>query len=654
VNSKEDISQVFSDDGPLAKVIPGYVRRAGQVQLASRIWDAARNDHILVAEGPTGVGKSFAYGIPAILRAVTTGRPSLIVTANKALQDQLVDKDLPILAKALEGQVAFCFAALKGRSNYLCRRELSLRESRILHWPLGCEAEGDALSAWVSTSPDSGDRNDAPIVSDQTWRAVSVSGEDCDHQACEHFKSCFAERAIETASLAHVVVTNYDLFYAKLVHAPDTFWRQFGLVVLDEAHEAASIARRCFGTEITEWSIRQLATLLQDRAGERGLARELRRSVEPTFAKIADYVIQYRPTGRLKHRGFVNVDELCDVLDNVVAMDSKCGSCVRDEICALCMARTQARKRAESLAAGIRAFVGQSDDMTVYWFDYPTDPSRIAGATIKLCAAPYHVGDRLREIVFERYPAVVCVSATLAVGGSFDFIRQELGLTTPEITARMRTLQVPSPFDYERQAKFVVPLGIPFPTSENEAIFDKAAAQAIQQIVWECQGRTLVLFTSWRRLRSVVEQIRDNIDYPLLVQGDAPNNMLAKMFREDVNSILFATRSFWMGLDVAGESLSCLVIDKLPFESFDDPFIDMMKEKHPDTFYDDFYVPRAAIVLAQGAGRLIRSTTDTGVFVLLDQRIKTKRYGRKFLASLPFKGYSQDLADVGRFLGVTK
>jgi ATP-dependent DNA helicase DinG len=278
------------------------------------------------------------------------------------------------------------------------------------------------------------------------------------------------------------------------------------------------------------------------------------------------------------------------------------------------------------------------------------DVSRITGATVKLCAAPYHVGDQLRKLVFAKYPAIVCVSATLTSGGTFDFIRGELGLTDPVMTARTMTTRVASPFDYAKQAHFVIPYGIPFPTRENEEDFDRAAARALETLVHDCQGRTLALFTSWRRLNYIADYLRDKIDYPLLVQGDAPNKLLAQMFREQTNSVLLATKSFWMGLDVSGESLSCLVIDKLPFDSFDDPFVDMMKTKHPDSFYEDFYVPRAAIALAQGAGRLIRSTSDHGVFVLLDQRIKARRYGRAFLASLPFKGFSQDLADAGKFL----
>jgi ATP-dependent DNA helicase DinG len=649
-----EISKVFDDfTGTLAGIVPRYARREGQVQLAHDVDAAFAEGHILLAEGPTGVGKSFAYGVPAILHAATTGRPALIVTANKALQEQLVEKDLPLLAQALQTTLpgGFKFKLLKGRSNYLCQRELALYDSRSLNWPSGVESEGDAISAWAAAPPCSGDRADGPVgISDKAWRAVSVSGDDCDHNACVYYDTCYAEKAIQDAAQAHVVVVNYDLFYSKLVYSGDPMWSRFGYVILDEAHEAASIGRRCFGREVTEWSVRRLATALGDKLGERDLAKQLRTTVAPLFEKIANYALNTRG-GRIQDPGFVNIDDLCATLNETIQTAAgSCGMCTEDEICAQCNQRTQIRERARDLAKDIEAFVNQSDDSTAYWLDKPMDAARVTGATVKLCAAPYHVGDQLLKLVFEKYPSVVCVSATMTSGGNFDFIRGELGLTDPLATSRTRTLRVPSPFDYTKQARLVIPLGIPFPTSDNEALFDVAAAQALETIIRDCRGRTLALFTSWRRLKYVAEQLHDKIDYPLLVQGDAPNKILAQMFRDQTDSVLLATRSFWMGLDVSGESLSCLVIDKLPFESFDDPFVDMMKSKHPDTFFEDFYVPRAVLTLAQGAGRLIRSTSDHGVLVLLDQRIKAKRYGRAFLASLPFKGFSQDIADAGKFL----
>jgi ATP-dependent DNA helicase DinG len=648
------IDHIFDDfTGALASVVPSYARREGQVQLARDVNDTFERGGILLAEGPTGVGKSLAYAVPAILHALKTGKPALIVTANKALQDQLAEKDLPLLVKALQPIIpgGFRFKLLKGRSNYLCQNALGLYNGGGLNWPKDIANEGEAISAWSAAVPCSGDRNDAPVgISDKAWRAVSVSGDDCDHGACKNYETCHAEKAAADANVAHIVIANYDLFYSKLLYSNDPLWQKFGYVILDEAHEAAAIGRRCFGREVTEWAVRRLATAVSDKLGEPELAKQLRTTVAPLFEKIAMYAAGTRG-GRLKDPDFVNIDDLCEVLYDVAkAAVGGCGSCIEGETCGACMTLKKINERAVELKRDLTAFVAQTDDTTAYWLDKPMDAARITGATVKLCAAPYHVGDQLKKLVFAKYPAVVCVSATLTSGGTFDFIRGELGLTDQLMTAKTMTTRVASPFDYAKQARFVIPLGIPFPTRENEADFDRAAARALETIVHDCQGRTLALFTSWRRLNYIADQLRDKIDYPLLVQGDAPNKLLAQMFREQTNSVLLATKSFWMGLDVSGESLSCLVIDKLPFDSFDDPFVDMMKTKHPDSFYEDFYVPRAAIALAQGAGRLIRSTSDHGVFVLLDQRIKARRYGRAFLASLPFKGFSQDLADAGKFL----
>jgi ATP-dependent DNA helicase DinG len=654
MSSIDQIDHIFEDfTGALAGVIPNYARREGQVKLAHDVNDTFERGGILLAEGPTGVGKSLAYAVPAILHALKTGKPALIVTANKALQDQLAEKDLPLLAEALRPLIpgGFRFKLLKGRANYLCQRELALYDGGGLGWPKDIANEGEAISAWAAAVPCSGDRNDAPVgISDKAWRMVSVAGDNCDHGACPNYETCHAEKAAQDALYAHVVIANYDLFYSKLLYSKDPMWQKFGYVILDEAHEAAAIGRRCFGREVTEWAVRRLATAVSEKLGEPELAKQLRTTVAPLFEKIATYAAGTRG-GRIKDPGFIDVDDLCEVLDETAkAAMGDCGSCVDGEICAVCMTRTKINERAVELKRDLIAFVDQIDDTTAYWLDKPMDAARITGATVKLCATPYHVGDQLKKLVFTQYPAIVCVSATLTSGGTFDFIRGELGLVDPVMTAKTMTLRVASPFDYAKQAQFVIPLGIPFPTREFEDDFDRAAAIALETLVRDCRGRTLALFTSWRRLNYIAGQLRDKIDYPLLVQGDAPNKLLAQMFREQTNSVLLATKSFWMGLDVSGESLSCLVIDKLPFDSFDDPFVDMMKAKHPDSFYDDFYVPRAAIALAQGAGRLIRSVSDHGVFVLLDQRIKARRYGRAFLASLPFKGYSQDLADAGKFL----
>jgi len=611
-------------------------------------------------------GKTLAYAAPAIAHALATNTQVLIVTANKALQEQLGAKDLPLLQEALADLTgSFTFKVLKGRQNYLCQRELSLYDNGALSWPDGTQDEGAAISAWALIPTCTGEQSDAPIgISQRTWRAASVTGDECDRGACPHYENCFAEKALREADRANVIVANYDLFYSKLLYSGEDVWRQFGVVILDESHEAATLARRCFTRTISESMIRKLATTLGDQLYEHGLAKRLRAVASPFFERIANYASEVG--ARVEDPNFIDVTLMCDVLkmiaeashgpcsaDRVMsAIDPSLTTAPHNSTCILCTTRKQVEEKANELVKDLKAFVAQSDDSTAYWLEKPTDVAHLTGATVKLCAAPYHVGEKLRKLIFQRYPTVICVSATLTSGGSFDFVSNEFGLDQEgTLPVAVSTIRIPSPFDFKKQAKLIIPLGIPFPLQEHEELFDVAAAKAIMQLVHDCRGRLLALFTSWRRLHYVAEQLHNKIDYPLLVQGETSNNKdIARMFRQQTDSVLLATRSFWMGLDVTGESLSCLVIDKLPFESFADPFVDMMKTKHPDTYWDSYYVPRAAIALAQGAGRLIRSTTDVGVFVLLDQRIKTKRYGRTLLSSLPFVGFSQDLADAGRFL----
>lgn len=677
MSNNDYIRDMFEDHtGALAALIDGYAQRDGQVQLARAIDKTIEDGLILLGEAPTGTGKTMAYLVPAIKNAVESGKPALVVTANKALQEQLIEKDLPLLVRAFRsmGHAPFSYALLKGRANYLCRRELDMFNHGAPLPGLGLDelSEAQAISAWADTTI-TGDQSDAPAaVSQRTWNALSVSGERCSRRACAFHKMCFAERALDEADGATVVVVNYDLFFSKLLHSNEPMWARFGTIIFDEAHEAANIARRCFGRELGLTHINQLAADVSKYLGDPALARQLRGVAGAFFEDVARYSLN-SDTPRVCESNCVGTIEIVDVLDDAMrAAKGKCGLCGGTPTCGTCAMRTLLAERAQTYIEQIKEFSEQANDSTAYWIDKPNDSSRVTPATVRLRAIPYRVGQELTNRVFARYPAIICVSATLTSGGTFDFIREELGLVTPprsssaapdedegswqfalvddKAGANVRGIRVPSPFDFAKQAKFIVPLGIPFPISENESAYNDAAVDAIKTLIRDCKGRTLVLFTSWRRLKYAAEQLAGNIDYPLLVQGDAPNKMLAQTFREQTDSVLLATKSFWVGLDIQGEALSCLVIDKLPLESFDDPLIDMMKQKHPDTFWNDFYFPRAAIELAQGAGRLIRSTSDRGVFVLLDARILAKAYGGMMRRSLPFVGFSKSLADAGKFL----
>ena len=662
---RDYIDAMFDDTtGALAATVPGYQRRESQVVLARAIADAIKGEKVLFGEAPTGTGKSLAYLVPAIMRAIQANRPVCIVTANKALQEQLIEKDLPQLHKAfthLDPKYTFKYALLKGRSNYLCASELAIYNDTGSIPGLSLTPpqfdEVLALSAWAVTTA-TGDQADAPAaISPRIWSAFSVSSDRCSRAACPHRAQCFSERATAEATAAQIMVVNYDLFLHKVKNEPNGIWEKFAAVIFDEAHEAPTIARRCLGDEISVHKLGEIATDVGKYFQNRTLARTLRAAASAFFGAAARYAVNAQtprvPEDALGDDSYL-ADELRDVLGEVHARGNlPCGDC-QNRGCGTCGHWRLIAARASTAATIIHQFTTAQDGATAYWIDRPAYANQVTADTIKIRAVPYRVGPALARIAAS-YPSLIAVSATLTTGGTFAYIREEYGLHAAPWSAgpvgspaQVWTVRTTSPFNFAKQAKLIVPLGVPWPVPENEDLFNDAAVRAIAQLVHDCKGRTLALFTSKRRLKYVADHLK--IDYPLLVQGDMPNKQLAQLFREDTHSVLLATKSFWTGLDIQGESLSCLVIDKLPLESLSDPLIDMMKTHHPEEFWDSFYFPRAAIELAQGAGRLIRSTSDRGVCVILDSRLLAKRYGGMMLRSMPFVGLSKNLADAGRFL----
>lgn len=663
---KDYIDAMFDDTtGALAATVPGYRRRESQVVLARAIADAIKGQKILFGEAPTGTGKSIAYLVPAIMQAIQVNRPVCIVTANKALQEQLIEKDLPQLHKAfihLDPKYTFKYALLKGRSNYLCASELAFYDATGSIPGLSLTGtqvdEVLALSAWAVTTT-TGDQADAPgAISPRIWSAFSVSSDRCNRAACPQRAQCFTEHAIAKATAAQVVVVNYDLFLHKVKHEPNGIWANFAAVIFDEAHEAPSIARRCLGDEIGNHKLGEIATDVGKYFQNRNLARALRTASSAFFGAVARYAINAQtprvPADALGDESYL-ADELREVLGEVHTRGNlPCDDC-QNRGCGTCGHGRLIAVRAAAVATIIHQFTTAQDGATAYWIDRPGYVNQVTADTVKIRAVPYRVGTHLTRIAMS-YPSLIAVSATLTTGGTFAYIKEEYGLhDTPALAAgpvgspaKVWTVRTTSPFNFAKQAKLIVPLGVPWPIPENEDVFNAAAVRAIEQLVHDCKGRTMALFTSKRRLKYVADHLK--IDYPLLVQGDMPNKQLAQLFREDTHSVLLATKSFWTGLDIQGESLSCLVIDKLPMESLSDPLMDMMRARHPEEFWDDFYYPRAAIELAQGAGRLIRSTSDRGVCVILDSRLLAKQYGGMMLRSMPFVGLSKNLADAGRFL----
>ena len=631
------LSEVFGDGGLFASRFPGYELREGQVALARMVDEAMSGGRHALGEGPCGTGKSVAYAVPAVHHAHHEKKRVVIATANIALQEQLVRKDLPMLASVLPW--SFSFALLKGRNNYVCldrRAESEARgELRGLYYD-DQQRQVDDVLAWADATK-TGDVSELPFIPHaQVWSKFSVGSDECKGDGCPFRDDCFSERAKATAAGADLVVTNYHLLFAHLALRAETgqdlVLPPFDLLILDEAHEAAEIAREFFGFTVSEQTFARLATVAAD-MGNKPLAGELRQEAQRLFTTLGGYARSPRYKRRLKEPGFASDAGLQRAVGRFVALAT---ARAEDEL-ADKKGRATARNAARNAAlAGARVAEGlaQSDAGKVYWLD--VDPK---GRT-KLRGKPIDVSSLLREELFDRCPSVSLVSATLTTQGTFDFVRREVGVPEGAIEVVAQT-----PFDFESQALLVVPERLPDP---RDADFIDAAARVFQHVVDACDGRTLGLFTSYRNLHAVYERL-DGRDHRVLRQGDLPRAELTRIFKEDTGSILLGTESFWTGIDVAGEALTGLVIDKLPFPPPDDPVIDAICERDPRAF-DNYLVPLAIIALRQGVGRLIRCKTDVGVAVILDKRIAEKGYGKKFLKSLPPMLTTRRIENITRFL----
>ncbi len=632
------ISQVFDHGGLFASRFPGYEAREGQVALARAVDEGMRSGRHVLGEGPCGTGKSVAYAVPAIWHSHVERKRVVIATANIALQEQLVRKDLPMLASVLPWK--FSFALLKGRNNYLCLDRLAESEARgELHGLFDHDFQGqlDAALAWAETTS-SGDVSELPFIpAPQVWSKFSVSSDDCKSDKCQFREQCFSERARLAAQDADIVVTNYHLLFAHIALRQTTGQElvlpPFDLLILDEAHEAADIAREFFGFSLSEHTFLRLASAAAE-LGNRKLAADLRQEAQTLFEQVGTASRLPRHSRRLCSPGFASAAGLTRCLQSLIALAN---AKAEDDSCSN-KARATARNVARNAGAAcerLNEAVELSDNGKVYWVDVDSK------GRPKLRAKRIDVGALLRAELFEKCPSVSLMSATLTTANTFEFVRRELGVPENAIE-----LVAATPFDFEAQALLVVPEQLPDPRAPE---FVDAVSAVFRDVLDLCDGRTLGLFTSYRNLNAVYERVVGG-RHRILRQGDLPRPELTRRFAQDVSSVLLGTESFWTGIDVAGEALTGLVIDKLPFPSPDDPVIEAICERDPRAF-DNYLVPRAIIALRQGVGRLIRSKTDVGVVVILDKRIAEKGYGRRFLASLPPMLSTRRVSNIARFLG---
>lgn len=643
------MQEVFGPDGLIAKAHPEYEHRPGQIEMAAAVLRAFEEKRHLIVEAGTGTGKTLAYLVPAIAAACGSGARIVISTGTKNLQEQLMDKDIPFLQDTLPAK--FRAAVMKGRNNYACLHRIKNAQSMPVLEGLDQIDQFDEVFRW-STKTETGDRAELYNLPEHLpfWRNIDARSDTCLGQKCPDFDPCFITRMRQRAMDADVIVVNHHLFFADLALRNGAYGAvlpDYAAVILDEAHQIEDIASEYFGAQVSNY---QIDDLLYDVGGlkiEDGEAsRELTR-ISARIQRFADaFWVSFREGRGLEGRFALTPRGSSSSMREDVEYDepqAEMPANSRSDVGAPYHALDNSLRRletaldilkdpppdAESVLRRARElrfsldFVVKADDKKfVYWLER-------RGRGTFLRASPIDVSALLQDKLFEKVPTVVLTSATLSSAGNFRFIRERLGLDNAQ------EMIAESIFDFENQAVLYLPPTMPDPRSPE---WGRAAAAEVIKIVNATEGRAFVLSTSLAGMNELFERVASQIDYPCFVQGSASKGALLNKFRSTPNAVLFATSSFWQGVDVRGEQLSCVIIDKLPFAVPSDPVVAarqrFIEDQGGSSFYE-YSVPQAIISLKQGLGRLIRSTTDRGVLAVLDPRLRTKVYGKTFLKSLP-------------------
>jgi ATP-dependent DNA helicase DinG len=646
------MEEIFGRGGLIARAHPEYEYRPGQIQMAEAVLRAFDLKRHLIVEAGTGTGKTLAYLVPAVAAAVSTGGRVIISTGTKNLQEQLMEKDIPFLQRVLPRK--FSAAYMKGRGNYACLQRIKRAENAPVLDGLAEMDYFDEVRRWARESQ-TGDRAELIELPENLsfWRHIDARSETCVGQKCPDFDPCFITRMRQRAMDAEIVIVNHHLFFADLALRGGQYGQvlpDYSAVVFDEAHLVEDVAAEYFGAQVSSYQmedlVRDLAMLpvtsvdanreLTKVAGRmtrfadnfwigfrEGRGEEGRFPILPgTFARrLTSGEVEPTPLGH----AYLGLDgalgRMETTLDALAEQPVEIENLVR---------------RIRQIRFDLEFIVAGDDNKFVYWTER-------RGRGIFLRASPIDVSSLLQDKLFERVETVVMTSATLASAGSFGFIRERLGLVD-----NADDLVAPSSYDYQNQAVLYLPQRMPDPRAPQ---WSDAAASEVIKILNATQGRAFVLSTSFAGMNALYARVAPEVDYPCFLQGSASKAGLLEKFRETPHAVLFATSSFWQGVDVRGEQLSCVIIDKLPFAVPSDPVVAARQRYIDDQGGSSFYeysVPQAIISLKQGLGRLIRSATDRGVLAVLDPRLRTKAYGRLFLESLPPCRVTSDLGEVAR------
>jgi ATP-dependent DNA helicase DinG len=630
-----DTKQFFSSDGGLAKVIPGYQPRAAQVEMAEAIAHAIEANQHLIAEAGTGTGKTFAYLVPAIL----SGKKVIISTGTKNLQDQLFNKDLPVIRKSMKKP--FIAALLKGRSNYLCTYRLKNALTSTLGFSKEDAAALAKISSW-SKRTKTGDISEMSEVteSDPVWYQATSSVDNCLGQDCPDYADCFLVKARKKAQESEVLVVNHHLLCADWSIRDNGFGELLPdaeVVIIDEAHQLADTASNFLGITVSAKQMNDLAKdALMEYFKDATDMPALRTACEDLEHEVKDMRLAFGI--ELKRGDWQDIENNPKIAASLAAVKDQLQR-LADQL-ELASVKTKGLescfKRADELVQQLKIILEDNSGKWIRWYETYKN-------TFTLSRTPLDIAAEFRAFMQHHQAAWIFTSATLSVANKFDHFANNLGLSNAASESWG------SPFDYAHQSLFYHPKGLPQP---NDYDFIPRIIEFAVPVLQASKGRAFFLFTSHRALKEAAELLEKKVDFPLLIQGSRPKGMLLEQFKAAGNAILLGTSSFWEGVDVRGEALSCVIIDKLPFASPGDPVLkarmDAMTKQGRNPFFH-YQLPSAVIALRQGIGRLIRDVTDRGVLMVCDPRLLKRSYGQIFLDSVPAMKRTRDIEEVRAF-----
>ena len=678
-SEKDSLYQFFAPGGVLSRTHPAYEFRHGQMQMAQAVEQALEEKRHLIVEAGTGTGKTLAYLVPVI----RSGKRVIISTGTKNLQEQLFYKDLPFLEQALYGgrekqvsgsarndqarggRLSVCY--MKGRNNYLCRKKLyDLTDQPVLSGLDEIE-QSRAIAAWEKTTG-TGDRAELAELPEASllWYKLDARADACIGQKCSQWERCFITEMRRRAMESDIVIVNHHLFFADLAiklqaeGAPDAgILPEAAAVIFDEAHELEDVAGNYFGISVSNLRVEDLARDVEHSLQHNQMLSASLAGALGTLRERSQFFFSLLPPGDRRfafdsRREFLeeNGDEFLALNQALMRLAGELEGLPQkpEEIFNFV-------RRAQEIQVQLGFALESEDRNTVFWIERRggrgsvsapqgrRDADKGGPQNVFLQATPIDVGPILREFLWSKLECAVLTSATLAVGGGFEYIRQRLGME------HARESVLPSHFDHQSQALLYLPPDLPDPRTPQ---FAAKAADRIRKLLEITRGRAFVLFTSYAQMNEIHQRLLGEVEFPMLRQGDAPKSALLEQFRLTPNAVLFATSSFWQGVDVPGEQLSCVIIDRLPFAVPSDPVVaarvKAIEAEGGNAFFQ-YQVPAAVITLKQGFGRLIRSLHDRGLLVLLDNRILKKQYGRVFVESLPNYKKTTEMRVVQEFFG---